>query len=485
MMESVMEQKLKCDQLLEELESVLEASRLAQQDVPHAPRTERSGPTVSSVPVPPVSEPRTNRSPSQNNGMRTPPPPPPPPRPPPPPPRFALGVLRHSPLAQKSQSSGVSSPQHSNTAPHSTPPGNSNSHNNAGSPAPKKPPPPPPSPPPPPPPAFSFTTPVKVRTKPPSQTPTPEPTPPTPHQQHQQPLSNGNSRSSCSSSTGKKTPPPPPPPPRPPPPPPPLATPSPMRLKVKAGGAPTPVPSTQCPGASNSDEHLNKQQQQNGPSKPTSSPSPLKSPATPGASSASEFRALHWEALPANQATTASESVWNNPLVDVLDIKPISKLELFTKAQAPTPVVRIRSANDGRQQVLDSATSNNLLIQFQNMTPQALASALERMDRNILTGAYVQQCLSVLSKEATVEAVQSWTQSPGNDISKLGPAEMFVHVLVSAPHAQLRLEVLRLSHSFQEDLPRKVRHCNAQGRHLLKLRLCGLALEPSPFKPSL
>eukprot|EP00983_Pelagomonas_calceolata_P048724 1141188-Pelagomonas_calceolata.AAC.4 len=40
---------------------------------------------------------------------------------------------------------------------------------------------------------------------------------------------------------------------------------------------------------------------------------------------------------------------------------------------------------DGRQQLLDSATSNNLLIQFQNTTPEALASALERMDRNILT----------------------------------------------------------------------------------------------------
>ncbi|KAL6764301.1 hypothetical protein V8C86DRAFT_1685200 [Haematococcus lacustris] len=41
-------------------------------------------------------------------------------------------------------------------------------------------------------------------------------------------------------------------------------------------------------------------------------------------------------------------------------------------------------------------------------------------------------------------------------MDQLGPAEMFVHVLVSSPDVRQRLELLRLHHYFAEDLPRKV-----------------------------
>ena len=34
--------------------------------------------------------------------------------------------------------------------------------------------------------------------------------------------------------------------------------------------------------------------------------------------SGSEFRVFHWEPLPPNQAAAAGESVWNNPMVDML-----------------------------------------------------------------------------------------------------------------------------------------------------------------------
>ena len=44
-------------------------------------------------------------------------------------------------------------------------------------------------------------------------------------------------------------------------------------------------------------------------------------------------------------------------------------------------------------------------------------------------------------------------------------AESFVHVLGSTPDARLRLDVLRLHHYFEEDLPKKVRARMEQNAH--------------------
>lgn len=54
-----------------------------------------------------------------------------------------------------------------------------------------------------------------------------------------------------------------------------------------------------------------------------------------------EYRALHWDPVPNRWA---SESVWKGPVVDGLGLVPIDmdKLDLFTRAPAITPTLKIR-----------------------------------------------------------------------------------------------------------------------------------------------
>lgn len=68
----------------------------------------------------------------------------------------------------------------------------------------------------------------------------------------------------------------------------------------------------------------------------------------------------------------------------------------------------------------------------------------------------VLQCIGVLAKSQNVQQVMAWASS--HDLKMLGAAETFVHVLGSMPDTRLRLDVLRLYHYFEEDMPKKVRY---------------------------
>ncbi|KAJ9524735.1 hypothetical protein QJQ45_024371 [Haematococcus lacustris] len=181
------------------------------------------------------------------------------------------------------------------------------------------------------------------------------------------------------------------------------------------------------------------------------------------------------KALPLEQADGGRREVG----VDSLGVLEVPRLELFTRPQALPTTLKMRTTTgtgpgpgtvlqatgeqastgtgaEGRVQVLDSSTSNNILIKFRDTTPEALGAALEDLEPRAFTSALVLQCTGLLANTKVVGQVTAWLEQPGNSMDQLGPAEMFVHVLVSSPDVRQRLELLRLHHYFAEDLPRKL-----------------------------
>eukprot|EP00798_Chlamydomonas_sp_ICE-L_P023234 gene23234-30457_t len=179
-------------------------------------------------------------------------------------------------------------------------------------------------------------------------------------------------------------------------------------------------------------------------------------PSTPNLPTPSaEFKVLHWDILQPHVLDRAPETIWTGPLVGAhhLQLVDLDKIELFTRPPATAALGKAFTSADGRTRLLDTSSSNNILITFKDTTPECMAKALQNLDTKNLTYSTVLQCQALLAKSQTLEVVMQWAED--NDPSKLGTAEAFVYALVSLPDVRLRLDVLRLHHFFEEDLPKK------------------------------
>ncbi|GAX75814.1 hypothetical protein CEUSTIGMA_g3257.t1 [Chlamydomonas eustigma] len=284
--------------------------------------------------------------------------------------------------------------------------------------------------------------------------------------------------------------PPPPPPPGPPPPPPSLHTPLPARVVAAARPAEFPLPqhlntvgrssTSQVAGSTSSPAcHPATSSTYTTPDDGFSTPisSFLQSVAagslrTPDVSAAGrvsataattpaghhEYRSLHWDAVAPKVLSTCGETVWQGPTVECLELLKVQKLELFTSriqsGLGHSASVKIGGGADGRHRLLDTSTSNNIMIKFKDTTPEALQRALTDMDTKILTYTMVLQCLGVLAKAQSVQTVIQRSDNYG--ASNLGPAETYVYVLGSLPDCKLRLELLKMHHYMIEDFPKKL-----------------------------
>ncbi|KAG1674964.1 hypothetical protein FOA52_014759 [Chlamydomonas sp. UWO 241] len=206
----------------------------------------------------------------------------------------------------------------------------------------------------------------------------------------------------------------------------------------------------------------------------------------------SDLRPLHWDALQPRTLQAAGETVWTGPALGCLHLEALNgvlaeKLNLFVRQHPASAAggaaggalggggggVAARAAAAARPcagRLLDANTCNNILIKFKDKSPDQMRAALETMDTRTLTYTTVVQCLGVLSKTASVDAVRAFVgrHEPG----ALGPAEAFVHALSAPPDARLRLEALRTYHYMVEDFPRRLADAQAVGNACARLRRC-------------
>ncbi len=94
------------------------------------------------------------------------------------------------------------------------------------------------------------------------------------------------------------------------------------------------------------------------------------------------------DVLPSKALTAVGNTLWTGPAVSCLDLVPVKRLELFTRPMAaagPGFHKLGHQADPSLARLLDTSTSNNILIKFKDTTPQQLGQALAEMDSEKLS----------------------------------------------------------------------------------------------------